>query len=158
MFLNARGGGRIEFTGKCSIGNNSAISVGNMGHIVFGDNFKATTTCRLTSYHSIQFGDNCRCAWETLFMDTDFHKMTKVAGGYSRGYGSISIGKNNWIGTRTVVLKNTRTPDYCIVSAQSLLNKKYDVPSYSVIGPSSEMIVKTQGLWRNVDDDVISYC
>ncbi len=150
-------GGKIVFNGTCVIGNNSALTIGSTGSLEFGNKFSASTSLRIASRHSITFGKNTRIGWECLFMDTDFHKMTKVAGGYSRGYGRIRIGDNNWIGTRTVVLKNTYTPDYCIVSARSLLNKKYDIPPYSVIGLSSEMTIKREGVWRNVYDDVIEY-
>ncbi len=150
-------GGRIEFNGSCEIGNNSAIEVGSTGRVVFGDHFVATATLRLTSYNAITFEDYVVFGWDCTIMDTDFHKLTKVGGGYSRGYGSIHIGCRNWFGTGTLVMKNTRTPDYCVIAARSVLNKYYDFPPYSVIGPSHEMVVKKQGRWLNVEDDIIEY-
>ncbi len=150
-------GGKIIFHGKCFIGNNSALSIGGKGYVEFGNNFSVSATFDLVAFHSISFGDNVGVGWECLFMDTDGHKMTKVAGGYSKGYGSIKIGKNNWIGGKTTVLKHTQTPDFCVVSMGSLLNKKYEFPPYSVIGLSSEMEIKRQGVWRNKFDDVIEY-
>lgn len=88
-------GGTIVFNGLCSIGNNSAISIGSKAVVEFGDRFTATTTLRLTSYYKMTFADCVTFGWDTLVMDTDFHKLTKVSGGYSKGYAPVSIGSNN---------------------------------------------------------------
>lgn len=150
-------GGTIVFNGLCTIGNNSAISIGSKGHIEFGDNFKSTTTLRLTSYNTITFGNKVRLGWDILVMDTDFHKLTKVSGGYSKGYAPISIGSNNWFGNGCKIMKRTTTPDYCVVQGGTILSGPVSAPSYSVVGNDSHIVVKATGVWRNVDDDVIEY-
>ena len=71
-------GGTIIFHGICSIGNNSYISISQKGIVEFGDNFCASTTLRLTSYDKIVFRNCVRCGWDTLIMDTDFHKLGTV--------------------------------------------------------------------------------
>lgn len=150
-------GGEILFKGKAKIGNASAISIGPKGRVEFGERYNATAALKLTSYHSIRFAPRVLCAWECTFMDTDFHKLTKVnEGGYSKGYAPISIGSDTWFGMRCVVLKGTVLPDYCTIGAQSLLSGKQDVPSYSVLAGNPLQLKKT-GVWRNVDDDQIRY-
>lgn len=37
-------GGSITFNGKCNIGNNSTISIGEKGILIIGDSFSATTS------------------------------------------------------------------------------------------------------------------
>ena len=123
----------------------------------FGDNFVATSSCRIVCYNKIIFNDDVLVRWNCLFMDTDFHKLTKLAGGYSKGYGEIVIGKNNWFGAKCTVLKNTHTPDFTTISATSLLNKSYLFPEYSVIGENAVIEVKANNLYRNIDDDIIDY-
>ena len=155
-------GGTIIFSGKCNIGGNSAISIGDGGGnkkpcLKFGDNFLSLTTLKIVCCYNIIFNDIVRFGWDCLVMDTDFHKLTKLSGGYTKGYGEIVIGKNNWFGTRCIVLKNTITPDYCTISASSLLNKKYDVPKYSIIGPSTVIELKKTDIYRNIYDDTIVY-
>lgn len=150
-------GGTITFNGECSIGNNSAISIGAKANVEFGDRFTATTTLRLTSYYKITIANCVTFGWDTLIMDTDFHKLTKVSGGYSKGYASISIGSNNWFGNGCRIMKRTTTPDYCVISAGTILSGPVSVPSYSVVGNDSHIVVKATGVWRNVDDDVIEY-
>lgn len=150
-------GGEIIFNGTCSIGNNSYISIGKKGKVEFGDKFIATTTFRLTSYDKIVFGERVIFGWDILVMDTDFHKLTKLSGGYSKGHASIFIGSNNWFGNGCKIMKRTQTPDYCVISAGTILSGKIDVPEYCVIGNEQKVVVKTAGVWRNIDDDSIDY-
>ena len=150
-------GGTIVFNGLCSIGNNSAISIGTKAIVEFGDRFAASTTLRLTSYNHITFGDKVCFGWDTLVMDTDFHKLTKLSGGYSHGHAPVIIGSNNWFGNGCRIMKRTSTPDYCVVQGGTILSGPVSAPSYSVIGNDSHVVVKATGIWRNVDDDVIEY-
>ncbi len=155
MFENH--GGTIIFKGQCRIGNNSYISIGPKAVVEFGNRFSATTTLRLTSYNNIVIGNHTTFGWETLIMDTDFHKLTKLTGGYRKGYAPIHIGANNWLGNGCRIMKRTQTPDYCIVQAGTTLSSMINVPAYSVIGNSSKIVVKATGVWRNIDDDEIDY-
>lgn len=149
-------GGVIVFKGTCKIGNNSVISIGEKGNVEIGNKFSASTTLKLIGYHSITFGENVRVGWECTFMDTDFHKMTKINGGYTKGYGSIKIGNNNWFAAKCHILKKTETTDFCTFSTMSLLNKKYDCRPYTVLGgnPVHEI---AYGVYRNTSDDNINY-
>lgn len=150
-------GGTIIFNGECAIGNNSAISIGAKAVVEFGDRFTASTTLRLTSYNHISFGDKVRLGWDILVMDTDFHKLTKLSGGYSKGYAPVSIGSNNWFGNGCKIMKRTITPDYCVVSAGTILSGSITAPAYSVIGNDSHVVVKATGVWMNIDDDAVAY-
>lgn len=150
-------GGTIVFNGLCSIGNNSAISIGTKAIVEFGDRFAASTTLRLTSYNHVSFSDKVRFGWDTLVMDTDFHKLTKLSGGYSHGHAPVIIGSNNWFGNGCRIMKRTSTPDYCVVQGGTILSGPVSAPSYSVVGNDSHVVVKATGVWRNVDDVVIEY-
>ncbi len=150
-------GGTVVFKGSCIIGNASALSVGQKGRVEIGDNFVSTTSLRLVAYDSITIGNRVRMGWDTLVMDTDFHKLTKLSGGYSRGHAPIKIGSNNWFGNGCRIMKRTQTPDYCITGAGTTLSGPVDVPPYSIVGFKQELVVKASGIWRNVDDDVIEY-
>ncbi|MFI3319818.1 MAG: hypothetical protein R3Y14_03470 [Rikenellaceae bacterium] len=103
------------------------------------------------------FGERVRIGWESLVMDTDMHRLTKVDGGYSKGYGDIIIGDNNWFGTKCTIFKNTVTPNYAIFASGSITNRRFDYPEYSLIGVSNKLEVKASGIWRDIDNDVIEY-
>lgn len=149
-------GGTIEFKGACTIGNNSAISIGEKAKLEIGNKLVASTTLKIISFHQIIFGEKVRIGWECVFMDTDFHTMKKINGGHTKGYAPIKIGNNNWFGAKCHILKRTETPDYCTISATTLLNQKYDYPPYTVIGGSPVSDI-AHGIYRDVDDDVIEY-
>ncbi len=145
-------GGTIVFKGMCYIGNNSYISIGEKGFCSIGSNIVASTTFRIVCYHNIELGNRNRFGWDCMFMDTDFHKLTKLAGGYSKGYAKIRTGSNNWFGNGCLIMKRTETPDYCVVSARTVLAGRVDVPEYCVVGQKNEIVIKATGVWRNVDD------
>lgn len=150
-------GGEIVFKGHAGIGNASSISIGSTGKVEFGARYMATAALKLASYCHIRFAPRVLCGWDCTFMDTDFHKLTKVnGGGYSKGYAPISIGSDTWIGMGTLVLKGTALPDHCVVGARSVLAGKQDVPPYSILGGSPATLKKT-GYWRNIGDDGIEY-
>ncbi len=154
--IEIKDGGILIFNGSCRIGNNSYLSIGEKGKVEIGNQFCATTTLRIVSYHSIIFGNNVSVGWECTFMDTDLHKMIKINRGYTKGYAPIKIGNNNWITTKCHVLKRSETPDFCTISTGSILNKKYDYPPYTVIGgnPAREI---AHGVYRDLNDDIIKY-
>ena len=150
-------GGKIQFNGRCSIGNNSAISIGSKGYIEFGDRFGAATTFRVVSYDNVVIGEKTRFGWDCLVMDTDFHKLTKLSGGYSKGHAPVFIGAYNWFGNGCKVMKRSRTPNYCVIQAGTILSESISVPEYSVIGNDVRIVTKVSGVWSNRDDDVIEY-
>ena len=147
--------GSVNFKGKCAIGHNSSVSIGKNSYLEFGDNFVALTTVKFACYKKIIFGNNCRIAWDTIILDTDFHETIELATN-KRSIPSkpILIGHNNWIGIRSLVLKGTQTPDYCIAGAKSLLNKDYsNLPNYSLIAGNPAKLIK-KGIYRDLNSNV----
>lgn len=151
-------GGKVIFRGKCMIGNASAVSIGKSGCVDFGNDFKNTANMKLTSYHFISFAENVRLAWEVIVMDTSFHRLKDMNGQFkNKGYASISIGKNNWILTKCMLLPGTKTPDYCIFGAGSILNKDYSKYPTHILLAGNPLEIKAKGIWRDVEDDIIDY-
>lgn len=147
-------GGCIVFDDGCIIGNNSALSVGPLGLLVFGKSFSATTSLKLVCYHYIVFEENVLCGWNCLFTDTDFHKLTIIGGGYTKPYDKIYIGADCWFAMNNIVMKGAILGDHCVVASNSLLNKDYSFHSYCLLAGQPAKVVKT-GIYRNKDDDQI---
>lgn len=148
-------GGECTFNGACQIGNASAISIGKAGQLNIGSNFKATANLKLICYHYIEFKDRVAISWETIIIDTDLHNMVKLDGTQTKGYGCIFIGSDNWIGFRCTILKNAKTPNYCTVGANTVLNKAF-LDEYTVIA-GNPVIIKTSGLYHNIYNNTINY-
>ena len=150
-------GGIVVFKGICCIGNASAISVGKNGYLEFGYHFKATAQFRCVAYHYVKFGDKCRFGWDCLVMDSDLHKLKKECGGYTKGYGCVKLGNSNWIGTRSFILKNTETSDFCIIAGGSRVSGKHMYEKKVIIGNSSDVKLLKEGVYRDIFDDVVEY-
>lgn len=154
MFQNH---GIIIFKGRCSIGNDSYISIGKTGCLVFGEDFQATTSLKIACYNNIEFCKDVSCGWECTFMDTDFHRMKNIDGRESpKAYGPIRIGDGCWFGFKSVVQKNTVLPPRTTVASNSLVNKAYDIPEASIIAGQPAKVVKV-GIYRDMNDDSVNY-
>ena len=149
-------GGEIVFRGCARIGGCSAISVGHNGRLELGDGVLSTAALRLVCYHHISLHDNVRLGWETVVMDTAFHRLKNTDGEFvTSGYGPIELNHHTWVSTRCMVLPGATTAPYTIVAANSMINKKYD-ESY-VMMAGSPASVKKRGIWRDFSDDEIDY-
>lgn len=156
-FVFENHGGTIVFNGKCNIGNNSYISIGLKGKVTFGDNFSATSSFKLTSYHNIEFKENVLCGWNCLFMDTDFHQLTIEGSNVKpKAFDNIVIGKDCWFALNNTIMKGTKTGDYTVIAGNSLLNKDYSAYNHCLLAgtPAS---VKKEGIYRNRLNDKIDY-
>lgn len=150
-------GGSITFHGKCFIGNDSKISVGETGNINFGDCFSSTASLKIISYIGITLGNNVSCGWECLIVDTDFHQMKYVeCSDMPPSFGRIRIGNNCWLAFHCIVMKNTLLPNFCTAAAYSLLNKHYEISCYSLVA-GQPAVLKKEGIFRDMNDDLINY-
>lgn len=152
--------GKIIFNGKCIIGNDSYISVGETGIMSIGDNFRASANLRAVCYNSVNFGDNIRIGWSNIFTDTDFHSVKSGTCDdfvKSRGYAPINIGNNTWFAMKSITLKGTQLPPYSIVGAGSILFKNYmEYPGHCLFAGNPARMIK-ENVWRDINDDSINY-
>lgn len=146
--------GTICFKGNCSIGNSCTISVPKDGKLVFGNNFKVTAGLRLACHKYIEFGENTLVGWGCTFIDSDMHAL-KNDSGKLPGRASIIIGNNNWICQGSTILKGSRTPDYTVVAACTVLAKDFsNNESRTIIAGNPARVVK-RGVWHDAYDDII---
>jgi len=128
-------GGQLIFDGKATIGKGTSITIGKNGRLLLGKGIHMGGNSKIICYENITIGMNSRIAWETTLIDTDFHKTINIkTNELSLGKKTILIGKYNWIGFGTTILKGTCTPNYCVVAAKSLLLKEYNYDEYCMLG------------------------
>lgn len=149
--------GLIIFEGETAIGNNSYISVGKTGTLVFGQKFRCNSSLKIACYDSIVFGARVLVGWDCMFMDTDFHTLKKSDGTYTKGYGPISVGDDVWFGCGCKIFKNSRVSSSCVISAQSVLQSAVETGEKVVLGQNYEVVVKADGRWHCMGDDSINY-
>lgn len=152
--MNLYKGGRIIFNGTCRIGCNSIIEVGKHANLEFGDNFMATSTLKLYCFCNIHFEDNVSLGWDQLIMDTNWHPLKDTITG--KKYPSskpIFIGKNNWFGSRCVILPGVNTSDFSIFGLGCILNKNTVSTEFTLHTTDTTIIPQRHNIYRDLNDD-----
>lgn len=143
--------GVIKLSDNVHFGNGLTIRVLPEATLTIKSNVKINNKTKIICYNDIIIGSDTRIAWDCQIFDTSFHYIRNIHDhSVSNMIGKISIGNHNWIGNRVSVMKGTVIPDYTIVGTNSLLNRDYDIPEYSLLAGSPAKLIKT-GIYRCLD-------
>lgn len=130
IFDIRRGG--ITFRGKALIGGGTKFYI--KGDLTIGNDVYISLNSTIIAHESITIGDRTTIGWNTLLMDTDMHRVISTETGEEYPMTQpIEIGKHCWICNGAYIMKGSVIPDDVIVASDSLVNKKMDVPTYSMI-------------------------
>lgn len=142
--------GEIEVKGNLFLGHGSRMSVGKNGRLSFGTGFDNTARMTIVCDNKISFGDNVLVSWDTMIVDTDFHRSFDVSTQMKSAVSKpVVIGDNVWIGMRSVILKGCVIPNGAIIGAMSLVNNEFREPNCLIAGnPAS---IKKVGVTRSLD-------
>ena len=155
--ITIKNDGMIIFKGRCLIGNDSHITCGRKGEIVFGDNFAGGVGMKMVSQCGISFGKRVRIGWGNIIIDTNFHPLYDLNNNkFKKAYGKIHIGDNNWLATQCMTMPGVTTPDYCIFGARTIITKGGKYESYCVHG-GSPVKVLSRNVMRIIGQDSIDY-
>lgn len=130
--FDIRQGGGITFCGKALIGGGTKFYI--KGRLTVGNDVYISLNSTIIAHESITIGDGTTIGWDTLLMDSDMHRIISTETGEAYPMTRpIEIGKHCWICNRVHIMKGSIIPDDVIVASDSLVNKKMDVPLYSMI-------------------------
>lgn len=133
----------IIVTGTCSFSIDSSLRLTKGARLKLGKNVRIGDSVKIMAENYIEIGDNSEITFECQVMDTNFHyTMDRETKCIRPKNVPVILGKNNWVGNRTSVMKGCVTPDNCIVASNSLLNRNYGDEKYIVIAGSPAKIVK----------------
>lgn len=135
--------GTIELPeGKTRLGLCSKLSVGKNGVLTFGKNFVNSSGVIIICNDHITIGDNVLVSWETMIMDTDWHKLKDtITGTIHPVQKPIIVGNNVWICCRSTILKGSVVADGCTVAAGAVVSGKYEKTN-SILGGIPAKIIK----------------
>lgn len=150
--------GKLIFRGKAKIGNDSKILVGEKATLIIGDNFNATAGLKLVCNYGITIESNVLIGWETLLLDSDFHKVTNLdPTTIHEGYGKILIGHDSWLANRVTVYKNVVIPAHSIIGAGTTLYRTPSSKEYCLFGANTIVSIKKNGVWYNHEDGQLDH-
>lgn len=140
-------GTKLIFHGPCMFDHDYAIRITGHGMVDIGAYIGFGSDTKIYCEESITIGDYCRIPFGSCFMDTNYHySINTIDGTVHRKSAPISIGRYNWIGNTSTIMKGTRTPNGSIIASKSFLNKDYtklsDSEPYIVLAGSPAKIVQ----------------
>jgi acetyltransferase-like isoleucine patch superfamily enzyme len=136
--------GCVIFHGSALFNHGARISI--HGDLIWGSNFNISSAVAIVCFKSIVFGDDIFIAWDTLIMDTDFHKIISNETIVNNPR-EIVIGSHVLIGCRCFIMKGTILADNSIVAANSVVNKEY-LDENCIIGGAPAKVLKTDVKWE----------
>jgi acetyltransferase-like isoleucine patch superfamily enzyme len=142
--------GTITFEGSANFGTGSRLFVGHNGKLNIGDNFLLTATGEICCNKEVSIGRDVLFSWDILLMDTDSHPFRDEKNEIMNPDKSIQIGKNVWIGCRTIMLKGAYIADNSIVGAGTVVYKKFLFDSVIIAGNPAD-VVKNNIRWLRED-------
>ena len=114
-----------------------------------GNYFIASTTLRLSCFKNITIGSDVLVGWNCLIYDQNFHDIYDMEKDkWMDRFGTISIGSHCWLCSYTTIPKNSVTPNNVIVGNNSLINRKLDIPEYSLVVGAHVKLVRQNVNWK----------
>jgi len=127
-------GGTVVFEDGIELGKGTCISIGKNAFLKLEHNVRFGGDVRLICMKSVIIRSNTMLAWDVHIMDTDFHAtFNTITNAINAAEKPIIIGKNNWLCLGSLILKGSITPDYCIVSAKTVINRDYSAVGENII-------------------------
>ena len=133
--------GKIVFNGSCLIADNSFISCGCDGELIFGASGSFNFHTLIIAYRKIEFKDKFRGSWNCTFVDTDFHPLIDVVSGRKCKMSMpIQIGNGVWVGHDCIISKGVKLADNITVSSGSVVKGVFKDPNGIIGGNPAGLI------------------
>lgn len=146
-------GGSVVVKGNMIIGNDSYISIGEKGEVVFGENFGINAGLKLVAYRRVVFGQTVSLGWNVWIMDTNFHPLYDMEKKcYKSASGPIEIGDYNWLASGCRVLHSVVTPPKCTFALNSVITSGSVMEPCCVMGGNPLKII-TRNVYRDFVND-----
>lgn len=146
--------GVIVFKGKTRIAGGFGISTLPSAVLTFGDNFLANASVKFICTNIISIGMHVRVAWESIIVDSDFHELIdEKTNSLTVKTSEVILGDNNWFGMRSIVLKGTRTPNYCIVGASSVVRTDFTKYGEKILLAGNPAKFIRDGIYREISKE-----
>lgn len=114
--------GKVILEGRINISKGTDIFV-HSGSLLEMKNLYLGPDCSVICNKHISFKEDCIVSWNCLFLDSDTHPIYDENGDVINENKDIVIGKKNWIGCNTHILKGVRSADNIIISSSSVVTK-----------------------------------
>ncbi len=109
------------------------IMISLEGSLSIGSNCFFNNFCSLNCNSNVTIGDNCIFGEGVKIYDHDhrFSDKNKLIKDQGFSNGSVIIGKNCWIGSNVVILKNSKIGENCVIGAGCVIHG--EIPDNTIV-------------------------
>lgn len=146
-----RGQGEVKIGNNCvfgskmggfhSCGSVEFLTRAQDSKIVLGDEIWTNNKLSIICQNNINIGSKTLIGQNVIIMDFEAHQINPLRRTKIGEVGSVEIGKNVWIGSNVIILKNTNIGDNSIVAAGAVVSGIF--PGNVIIGGIPAKIIKT---------------
>jgi acetyltransferase-like isoleucine patch superfamily enzyme len=143
------GNGRIELGDEVHIGSPLTWDVGPQAELIIGNRVSVNYRGSISVARSVRIGDDTLIAGEVAIFDNPSHPVSP-ARRLARapvGEGDVApvvIGRNAWIGMRSIIMRGVTIGDNAVVAAGSVVTKS--VPPNTVVAGNPAAVVRHLGV------------
>ena len=112
--------------GTMIFGKRVNIEANDISIIHIGHGCQIHSDVNITARKKIKIGNECLMAKYVYILDSDHAIKEGVIQPNKFIEKEVFIGDNVWIGTKATILKGSLIPNYCVVGANSLINKEFN--------------------------------
>lgn len=140
--------GTWELYDAVQLGVGSLLRIEKDATLITEKNVRIGARVKIICYEKIHICQNSSITWESQVIDTSFHYIRNILDQSLLPLTApIRIGANSWICNRSTIMKGVHLPPNTIVASESLCNKKYEIPEFSLLAGKPAKLVKT-GIFR----------
>lgn len=132
-------GAKLIMNAMCVIGQGTTIRCDKNAVIEFGKNFYCNKNCHIRSAEYIKIGNECSLGWNVQINTDDGHSILHDGKSVKR-IGSIEIGNHVWLTSNSIVTKDVKIADGCIVAQGAVVTKSITEPKVLVGGVPAKVI------------------
>lgn len=135
-FNNVTIGDTVKIAKNCSIygSNEHILEIGKESYIGMCSLLNGFTN-KLTIGTNVSIAQNVN-----IMTDSGPNASKKMQEYFPIITGPINIGDHSWIGANCVIMPNVNLGEFCVVAANSFVNRSF--PAYSVIGGNPAKLIK----------------
>ena len=136
--------GTLKLNGHVHIGKDCLLYVATNAHCEFGHMTCLGSEVKVFCTQKICLGNWARIGYQSQLLDTNFHNMYNVQTKEKYPLSSpILIGNYNAVANNNTIMQGAKTPDYCVVASNTLLNKDYiPLGNYILLGGIPAKLIK----------------
>ncbi|HWL64773.1 MAG TPA: acyltransferase [Actinomycetota bacterium] len=135
-------GSTFETQGVVLVAPGAEFVVSENGELSIGSGVLINSGVSVLCWDSVTIGDDCSFAFDSVVMDTDFHRIRPGQAGVTA---PVVIGNHVWVGARATILKGVTIGDGAIVAAGSIVT--HDVPARALVAGVPAGVIRHDVEW-----------